>query len=169
MQPYREKPDTRIDRVICLAGLLLALAAMVWPAWQVYKGANQNHTPEFVALAALLGLVLHLGWTLLVLSIRYTLVDGTLLLRQGLRRRRIPLDREVRLHRWRSRWIWHGGVQHDLLVPEVELFPPVWLGKQAWVLVYPVPDGFRAVALCPSPALLEEIREWVRDAHGLAV
>lgn len=171
MQDFREFPGTRIHGSVAIGLGVAALTGMGWVGWRVDWNADGSHTYAFIGLAALLGLAFYCAWLAWALyTVQYELTEGRLTLRQSWSHREVDLADGVRLHRWRSRWAWSGGVQKDLGVAEVELFPPAWPGRQAWVLVFPAgAGGSRAVAFCPSPELLARIKEWMRDTHGLAV
>ncbi|HWI61236.1 MAG TPA: hypothetical protein VNT75_05350 [Symbiobacteriaceae bacterium] len=167
MEMYQETPDIRWDRVFCMIGMGGAAVAMGWLAWRVISEPNQSHALEFVAAALLLGLFLYFGWLIWALStVRYTLTPGRLLLRQAWSRVEMPLSPETHLYRWRHRWSWDGGVQRDLSVETVRLFPPFWLWQEdeIWVLA----SGQQAVAFRPSGHLLAQVKAQVRNTTGMA-
>lgn len=162
LESLREAPNTWAERSFCMAAAAGALAGMVWLSIRIAGALDRNHTPEFVAMALLIGLLLYLGWVLLALwTVRYSLAGGKLLLEQGPVKTEIPLGRQAHLHRWRSRWMWEGGAQKDLGVSAVAFFPPLWLlrGKEIWVLQH----GEKAVAFRPSAKLLAAIKQRVRE------
>jgi|GEM_PF-3407047 len=167
MEPYSEVPDTRWDRVFCIAGAAASLAGMGWLAWRVMGDLEQVRTVEFIVMALLVGLFCYFMWLVLALStVRYTLQGDRLVLQQAWSRLEVPLSPDVHLYRWRQRWSWDGGAQRDLNVESLRLFPPFWLWREEemWVLqVHGV-----ATAIRPGPRLLSEIKARVRQAGGLA-
>lgn len=169
MRDHQESPDTRIDRYICSAlmvvlfligdRLLLKLKLNLFP--------EQPKPVEFLVLAFLAGLFLYLLWLLLSLfTVRYELADHHLILRQGLRRVTVPLDGSAQLHRWRNRWGWSDGARRDLGVEAIPCFPPVWFWRPSpvWVMAFRTERGEqRAVAFRPSAGLLALLRDRTRE------
>ena len=170
MRSLQESPGTRIERLICVIGIILSGGGIVWPVLRMRADFRQQHAGEFILLAGAIGLALYLGYLLWVLTtVQYTLTDAGLQLRQAWHTRQIHLGSEVHLHRWRARWAWSGIAQKELGVAEIELYPPLWLSHSAWVLLCRGEEGsLLAVAFCPSPALLAEVKALVRESKGLA-
>lgn len=175
-EPYAEQPKTLIDQAASLVVLAGALVMVVWLATTIHLGDDRNHTPAFVGIASLAVLAVYMAWLVWTMrSLRYMLVGDELSFSQGWQHLNIALspDRSPHLYRWRSRWLWSGGVQRDLGVTEVAVFPPVWFWKPSatWVLVYVDPKSGEkhAVAFRPTARLLNEIKAWVREAQATAI
>jgi hypothetical protein len=163
----RETPATHIERGVCIGVIIIATAGMVWLGVRTAGDLDRNHTPEFLGLALLAGLLLYLGWLLWALwTVHYELDGDRLRLRQGPFHAEVALDQGTHLHRWRGRWMWEGGAQRDLSVTAIALFPPFWLGRSSdtWV----VQRSDKAIAIRPSAELLSEIKSRVRQAGSVA-
>lgn len=170
MHRHQEAPDTRLERYLTIALWIAILLAGDQLVLRILSDEEGPHTGEFIGLALLVGLALYLGLLFLhLVTVRYTVADGQLIFRQGWRQVVIDLDREISLHRWRSRWAWSGGASRDLPVEEIDLFPPLGTFRQGavWVVVGDTPSGDRqAVALRPSPRLLALLKERVAVQRG---
>lgn len=165
MQIHREVPETRLERMACLGGVLAALGASGWALLQIRGSAQPVHVWIFLALSGMVSLSIYLAWLLYGLSTTRYEVDGRRLrLILGPRQVEVVAGQMLQLCRWRSRWMWTGGVQTELGVEEVDLFPPFWLGAapSTWVVVFQSDDGDRrAVTIRPSPELLATLKGWV--------
>lgn len=164
MHGHQEVPDTRLDRYLIVAAWIAIFLGGDRLVLRIFSDLERLHTGEFIGLALLSALALYLIALFLSLAtVRYAVTDdGSLVLRQGLRRAVIDLTSGIHLHRWRSRWAWSGGATRDLGVEEIDRFPPVWLLRQGgvWVVTGQTPGGRdRAIALRPSPRLLALLKE----------
>jgi len=154
---HHEAPNTVVERIL----VILALVGAGWAAGHLAQAIRSNldvsHTWEFIGLSLLIPAGLYLLWLLWALStVSYSLTGDSLVLRQGWRRIRIPLDEEFALHRWRLRWGWSGTAEGDLGVETIRLMPPVWLARPSSVWV--VLAGATAVGFRPSVALLATLK-----------
>lgn len=166
MRHHQERPETRLERYVAIAGIVVSLVAGDRLILSVVRGPDLIHTWRFMGLGLILALVVYLGWLLWALStVRYIMAAERFVLGQGRRTIVIDLGRGAQLYRWRVRWGWNGAAQRDLDVEEVAMMPPFWLwqGPAVYVLRYSDEQGEqRAVALRPSPQLLSLLREHLR-------
>lgn len=168
MRYHQEKPDTRVDRYICLGLIAAALLAGDHLLLRLSQAGKEQPVPLlFLGLAMLAALLLYLVWvTVSLFTVRYALADHQLILQQGSGRCVIPLDRPVGLHRWRYGWGWSDGPRQDLGVEAIALFPALWFWRETpiWVVTFVTGSGERrAAAFRPSPELLELLRERIRE------
>jgi hypothetical protein len=89
------------------------VAGMVWLGLRTGRDLDRNHSPEFLGLALLAGLLLYLGWVLWALwTVQYQLDGNQLLLRQGPFAASVALDQSTHLHRG-------GAAGHGKAAPSV--------------------------------------------------
>jgi hypothetical protein len=172
MHDVAERPNNWLERITAVITLAAVAAGGAWLGLRIGRAPGEPHPFEFMGLSMAALLVLYLAWLLWALAtLRYTLHADRLLIVQGFRRTEVPLDGAVRLVRWRKRWSWAGHAQRDLGVGEVELYPPLWVGRSeaTWVVCWQQVTGRRrAAAIRPSAALLAGLRELSRHENGLA-
>lgn len=169
---HQERPESRLERGVCITLAITAVLMGDRLILQISLQPFAMHLWRFVGLALLFGLLLYLGWLVWLLSTVTYAIDGArLLLSQGGHRQTVALDGSVHLYRWRSRWAWSGAPANDLGVGEIDLIPPLWLGRSpaVWVLLETKVTGERrAVAFRPSPALLGMVRAILREREDAA-
>lgn len=169
MRHHQEKPNLRVDRIVCITGVVGLLLLADWLVLGIARDLDNTQPWRFFALVGAIGLAIALGWMAFAYSrVSYGLDGDVLTISSAVRVHQIPLTDVANLYRWRQRWLWHGSAAADLGVDYVTLLPNTLLKvRSIWVVVYRTSDGDRrAVGIVPSAKLLALLKATAWERKG---